>query len=449
MHFTPSSFVRPRRTASRVLLASAVLAALASSALPARADKEPYTVVPGQRVEQTLNVPCALQFDITNKVPTSLDEEHLAWAVTEGKDWSGGNAPPGSGIYTAAYRDYKLKVYAAAGFAGEKSIPGGWNPSLTYTVRCEVKPSSTRYLVTQNGATVADVSISAAAPSRVTMGYGWPPSVRKGATNAILTNIVWEQGPAAPPVTPPSENQFEAQADTYADPTQPTVTHGMSPDLRTGGDGRTTYLRFTVSGVGSVSSAHVILKALNAGGGGQIHFLGDNSWSEATLDWNNRPIPTAAALSSLGTVAIGGEYSFDVSSAVPGDGTYSFAIQSNDNDGSGFHSRESADQHPILEVVPGPYTPPPAGQPPPAPTDAGSPPPAPADAAEPPSWPSDAGSLSPVPPDAAPAADPGSPTDDAASGSCALSAVRVPKPLSGLAFLAVLGCGLLRRRRAL
>lgn len=375
--------------------------------------------------------------------------EWLAWAVTEGKDWSGGNAPLGT--FTAAYRDYKLKVYAATGYAGEKSINGGWNPSLVYSVRAEVNATSTRYLVTQNGATVSDVSISATAPSRVTMGYGWPPSVRKGATNAILTNIKWEQGPPAPPVTPPNQNQFEPEADTYADPGSPTTAFGASTELRTGGDGRTTYLRFKVAGVGSVATARVILKGLNAGGAGQIHFLGDNSWSEATLNWNNRPTPAVKPLDSLGKVQIGAEYSFDVTNAVAGDGTYSFAIQSSDLDGSGCHSRESSDQGPILEVVPGPHVfPPDAGQTPVAP-DAAAPTPAPdagtaadAGADSPPgSW-----EESPISPGSGPGVDPGPLTDgnDSATSGCALGSVSAKSPLGPLAPLALFACAALRAR---
>lgn len=391
--------------------AAGVIVALLLCPLPARGDAEPYTVVPGQRVEKTLNVPCALQFDITNKVPTSLDEEHLAWAVSEGEDWSGGNPPLGT--YTAAFRDYKLKVYAATGYAGEKGIAGGWNPALVYTVRAEVHPTYTRYLVTQSGNTVSDVSIDAVAPTTVTMGYGWPPSVRKGATNAILTKITWEQGPPAPPPPATQEGQFSAEADTFADPGNPGVAFGAGPELRTGGDGRTIYLRFSVTGIGSVASARVSLEAMNGGGGGEIHALADNSWSEATLTWGNRPVPTGVPLASLGKVQIGGTYSFDVTSAVPSDGTYSFAITSSDPDGSGFHSRESSGAQPVLEVVPGPHPSPPldAGQSPPV-ADAGS---------EPPGW-TDAGGEPPKLVDAgAPAEAPHSEADGAEPAACALS----------------------------
>lgn len=405
--------------------AAVVVVALTSLALPARADTEPYTVAPGQRVEKTLTVPCALQFDITNKVPTSLDEQHLAWAVAEGKDWSGGNPPVGT--YTAAFRDYKLKVYAATGYSGEKGINGGWNPALVYTVRAEVKATYTRYLVMQNGTKVSDVSINSVAPSKVTLGYGWPPSVRKGATDAVLTKIQWEQGPPAPPPPATKNGQYAAVADSFADPGTPSVALGASPELRTGGDGRTVYLRFAVAGVGSIASARVLLEAMNGGGGGEIRFLPDNTWSESGLTWANRPVPTGAALASLGKVEVGAQYSFDVTSAVPGDGTYSFAITSNDPDGSGFHSRESAVAQPILEVVAGPHpTPPPdAGQPPPV-VDAGTEPPD--GPGETPGW-ADAGGMPPKLIDAgAPAEATGLESADGEPSSCAFGSARGATP---------------------
>lgn len=143
---------------------------------------------------------------------------------------------------------------------------------------------------------------------------------------------------------------FEVVADTWSEPTAPDATHGSDPDLRTGGDGRTIYLRFDVSGVGAVTNARIIMEAMNAGGGGEIHTVADNTWSEATLSHNNRPSPSAQPLSSVGTVDIGSEYSFDVTAAVSGNGLHSFAITSTDVDGSGYLSKESSGPRPQLVV---------------------------------------------------------------------------------------------------
>lgn len=308
-----------------------------------------YTVTPGLRVERSLNVPCALEFELTNKVPTDpAVEEHLAWAVSEGGDWSGGNAPVGT--YTAAYRDYKLKVYSEVAFAGERRIGVVWDPSQVYTVRAEINFDNAIYSVSQGGTLLETISVSAAAPPRVTMGYGWPPSVRSGATGAILSNIRWEEAAAVAPAP-----GIEAEADTFTEIEAPAATHGGESSVQTGGNGRVIFLRFTVSGEDlPISRATLHLQAVNAGGGGEIHFVPSNSWSEYGLTHASSPCLSSTVSDSLGRVETAGRYAFDVSDAVPSNGVYSFAIRSADPDGSAYHSRESAGgARPVLEIVRG------------------------------------------------------------------------------------------------
>jgi hypothetical protein len=308
-----------------------------------------YTVVPGQRVERSLAVPCALEFNVTNKMPTDAAvEEHLSWAVTEGMDWQGGN--PAAGTYTAAYRDYKLKVYSAAGFAGEQRIDVAWDPAQVYTVRAEIRSDRAVYAVKKGGVVIAETTVSAAAPLRVTMGYGWPPSVRNGASGAILSNIKWEESTV---VTPGPG--FEAQADTFTEEIAPAANHGGEVSVQTGGNGRIIFLQFQVSGdAGAISSALLNLEAVNAGGGGEIHFVPDSGWSEFGVTHSTKPCLSSTVLSRLGRVEVGGRYTFDVTAAVPGNGTYSFAIRSSEADGSAYHSRESSGgMHPTLVVTRG------------------------------------------------------------------------------------------------
>ncbi len=143
---------------------------------------------------------------------------------------------------------------------------------------------------------------------------------------------------------------FEPVADTWSEPAAPTATHGADPELRAGGDGRTIYFRFDVQGVQSVKSAKLFLEAFNAGGGGDIHIVSDNTWLESSLSYQSQPAVDPGILDSLGKVEIGGVYSFDVTSAVKGNGLVSFAITSNDVDGSGYLSKESPNAHPELVI---------------------------------------------------------------------------------------------------
>ncbi len=164
--------------------------------------------------------------------------------------------------------------------------------------------------------------------------------------------------PVQPPVvdagTPPmpggSPSRFTPSADTWTEPLNPTVAHGSDADLRTGGDGRTIYFRFDVQGVGQVTRARLVLRAMNAGGGGDLRRVLNTSWTEASLTHQNRPMPEPAILGSLGRVELDTEYTFDVTSALTGNGAYAFAITSTDPDGSGYQSREAAEARPELVV---------------------------------------------------------------------------------------------------
>jgi hypothetical protein len=173
-------------------------------------------------------------------------------------------------------------------------------------------------------------------------------NVRVNGTTAPVMPPVVDAG--VPPMPGGSPSRFVPSADTWTEPLNPTAAHGNDADLRTGGDGRTIYFRFDVQGVGQVSRARLVLRAMNAGGGGDVRRVLDTSWSDTSVTHQNRPMPEPSVLASLGRVEIDNEYAFDVTSAVRGNGAYAFAITSNDGDGSGYLSRESAEARPELVV---------------------------------------------------------------------------------------------------
>ena len=102
------------------------------------------------------------------------------------------------------------------------------------------------------------------------------------------------------------------------------------------------------------------------GGGGSIYFVPDNGWSEGTITWNNRPLPSGGALDTLGHIDLGTWYEFDVSAAVSGAGTYSFLLLSDDTNGGHYLSKEggaaTCDQ-PYMSIVTAPDTGDDAGEP--------------------------------------------------------------------------------------
>jgi hypothetical protein len=212
---------------------------------------------------------------------------------------------------------------------------------------------------------------------------------------------------------PPGSLQLKATEDAKICSRRPYDNYGDAITLRVRSAKRTsyrTYLRFKVSGVaGPVSGATVALFVLNGGpDGGTLHRT-SNSWSEDSITWYSAP-PPGAPVATAGKVQGGTWVSFDVSSVVTDNGSFSFALSSTSNDSAFYSSREGT--HPPVLVIPA--TPaldarpsPAADATPPAAPDAGTQAP---DAGLPPT--PDAGAPAP---DAgpSPAADAGPPAPDA------------------------------------
>ncbi|MBI5527884.1 MAG: DNRLRE domain-containing protein [Deltaproteobacteria bacterium] len=308
-----------------------------------------------------------------------FDKQHIInmYEAQNGSPHASDATTPKTGFWNvrtgAGYNDLFKFLSSTAGFderhETRNSPPAGpINPASTYTIKVEW---------TAGG----DITVWLDSTPLVTHSHGKQFRLRYvfiGTDNApggtygpqhdvVYKNVrVWGSGGPQPDAgTPdsgggtdagtPVELSFEPVADTWTDPENPSTTHGSDVDLRVGGngaggEGRTIYLRFDVKGVLNVHSAKVFMRAVNAGGGGGIHVVEDNAWSEAALNWNNRPPRDDTVLSSLGMVDIDDMYSWDVTPAIGGDGLYSFAITSTIDDGSWWHSRESSGMHPYLEI---------------------------------------------------------------------------------------------------
>lgn len=275
-------------------------------------------------------------------------------------------------VRTGASYDNCFKILSSTGGFAERIETRVKKPYGTFT-------AEGTYTIGLAWTLAGDVTVSIDGVPQETHHHGKPlalrhvfigtdnaPSGTYGPQNGVIYRDVhvWgetgEPGPVEPP--PPPPGFIAPDADTWAEPLNPFATHGSDTELRTGGDGRTIYLRFTVSGVGPVKSALLRLTAMNGGFGGEVHRVGDITWSEATLSYANRPALDPVVLDVIGLVDIGETYILDVSGAVKQDGVYSFAITSAEDDGSGYHSRETGSLGPLLEVTAG--EPSPEGPPP-------------------------------------------------------------------------------------
>lgn len=154
---------------------------------------------------------------------------------------------------------------------------------------------------------------------------------------------------------PPVTASFPAVADSYALQSSPSYTGGggsSSLAVRTTSDGGGAYafMKFSVTGVtGPVVGARLLVRT-RWGSLGELwlYSLAHSSWTESTLSWNYFPGPTANLDFRYG---LAGEtwYSFDVSSFITGNGTYSLGFAADVSSYGYLYSRESG-YGPILEV---------------------------------------------------------------------------------------------------
>ncbi len=160
--------------------------------------------------------------------------------------------------------------------------------------------------------------------------------------------------PPPPPPPPPLTISFRPVADASVDQSAPNENTGDDTRLEIDAQPpQISYLRFEVAGIeGEVQSARLRLAVRNSsrGSGGTI-FISDPDWDEATMTYNSgQPAIIDDPLDTLGPVSVGQLVEFDVTEAVTGDATYSFAITSSSSDGADYYSREGSTSTPLLII---------------------------------------------------------------------------------------------------
>ncbi|HYU86890.1 MAG TPA: DNRLRE domain-containing protein [Kribbellaceae bacterium] len=179
-------------------------------------------------------------------------------------------------------------------------------------------------------------------------------------------SVIFGQGTAVAAAT-----TFTPVADTYVQNSTPTTNYGTSSQIVVDNSPvRRMFLKFTVSGLTEVVSS-AKLRIHTAGGnsgsnnGGTFSKITNTTWSETGTTWNSQPGIDGATLGSLGSVTKSSWYEIDVTSAVTGNGTFSFAATSPSTDGAYYDARETGANAPQLVINTGTTTtsPPPSGDP--------------------------------------------------------------------------------------
>lgn len=140
---------------------------------------------------------------------------------------------------------------------------------------------------------------------------------------------------------------FTAEADAWVAETEPDDNNGTGENLRSDGSGDAqieTYIRFTVTGIsGTVQSAQLrVYAANNRSENGPAVYMTDPAWEETDITWNQRPDRTSNALDNKDQIAVESWVEYSVTSRVTGDGTYSFGLIADSDDGIVFSSREGS-----------------------------------------------------------------------------------------------------------
>ena len=137
---------------------------------------------------------------------------------------------------------------------------------------------------------------------------------------------------------------FAPVADTYVQSDTPNTNYGSAAQFIVDNSPvENSLLKFTVSGIGTqkVLSAKLRIYCQNGSAvGGTFYRVADNTWTEASVTWNNAPISDPNSLAALGAVAANNWYEVDLTSLITGDGTFSLKGISTSSDGAYYASKE-------------------------------------------------------------------------------------------------------------
>jgi PKD repeat protein len=139
---------------------------------------------------------------------------------------------------------------------------------------------------------------------------------------------------------------FLPAADARVNSGNPNANYGADGVLRvrTGTSVYRSFLRFDLSGLASLGIVSAKLRLFATDGSddaGSVYEVA-SGWTESGITWSNAPAIDGAPLAAAGPVAAGQWVELDVTSAVRGDGSVSFALASASSNSVYYSSREGA-----------------------------------------------------------------------------------------------------------
>ena len=284
------------------------------------------------------------------------------------------DSPPGAGAY-----QYTVKAVDAGGNVSDPSntasatVPDTQKPSAPQSLTAAPNGSSqidlawqastdnvgvTGYRVFRGTTQIASLGGTATSYSDTGLSSGSYDYTVKAVDAA--GNLSDASNTASATLSAPATLTLSPDADAQVNQGSPTTNFGsaatIGTDFSTGTSNIESFLRFTVSGVtpGAVRSVKLRLHSTSDGtADGPAVYTTGNSWSETTINWNNKPAPTSAATDDKGAIAANSWVEYDVTPFVTANGTYSFRLATSSTDGVYFSSREAASFQPELVISTG------------------------------------------------------------------------------------------------
>jgi len=139
---------------------------------------------------------------------------------------------------------------------------------------------------------------------------------------------------------------FTTVADARVVQSAPGTNYGKSTNLQADGDTKqSSYIRFTVSGIsGSIQRVRLrVFCTTNSTNNGPAAYLANNNWIESGsggITWNTQPALLSEVIDNKGAIGTNSWVEYDVTAFVTGNGTFTFALLADGNDGVTFSSRE-------------------------------------------------------------------------------------------------------------
>ena len=212
-------------------------------------------------------------------------------------------------------------------------------------------PATVTYDGSSRTATLRPDTILTAGTSYNATVTGGAGGAADRAGNPLSANTTWSftVADASTPVT----FTVNPVADAWVDSSTPATNYGSATSLSADtSPASQSLLRFSVSGITApVTGARLRVFAFSSTTNGPAVFAAGNGWTETGVTWNNKPAPVGAALDDVAGIASNSWVEYNVTPAITGNGTFSFALQPQSKDAVDFYARENAVRRPELVVT--------------------------------------------------------------------------------------------------